>query len=76
MNKEFKEFARNSRESIEKGEIRVSKELSDYDLAVQYAIGLIGEKHGYPYNVTIDEIETEIRKFAPELLREEDTNHE
>lgn len=44
------------------------KPLTDYDLAVQWAVGRIGEKKGYPCYVTAEEIWQEL----PEQFREEE----
>lgn len=68
MNAEFLEFLMICKDSIAKGEVKASKELTDYDLAVQFAIGKIGERKGYPCNITIDEIGNEIATFAPEFI--------
>lgn len=74
MRVDFIEFRYIIRQGIENGEIKLSTELSDLDLAVQYAIGKIGERKGYPCKITDEEICAEINKFAPELLEEsEDT---
>ena len=67
---DFIEFRYIIRQGIKNGEIKLSQELSDFDLAVQYAIGLIGERKGYPCKITDVEIWAEINKFAPELLEE------
>jgi hypothetical protein len=70
MRADFVEFRYVIRQGIRNGEIKVSKELSDFDLAVQYAAGKIGERKGYPMKTTAAEIWEEINKFAPELLEE------
>ena len=71
MNMSFDEFVRIVRNGIATGEVKVSKELSDFDLAVNFAVGRIGEKRGYPCEMTIEEIGTEISEFAPELMKGE-----
>lgn len=70
MREDFVEFRYIIRQGIKNGEIKLSQELSDFDLAVQYAIGQIGERKGYPNATTAEEIWAEINKFAPELLKE------
>ena len=67
MRSDFVEFLYIIRTGIENGEIKLSTELSNFDLAVQYAIGQIGERKGYPCETTVEEIWAEINKFAPEL---------
>ena len=52
----FDEFRTIIREAERKGEFKTSKPMTDYDLAVQYAIGLIGEERGYPCKITLEEI--------------------
>ena len=70
MRVDFIEFRYIIRQGIKNGELKLSQELSDFDLAVQYAIGQIGERKGYPCKITDVEIWAEINKFAPELLEE------
>lgn len=55
---------------IATGELKISVELTDFDLAVYYAIGVIGEQKGYPCDISLDEIYAEIMTFAPDLLEE------
>ena len=66
----FDEFVKIVRDGEAKGEIETPIELSDDDLAVRYAIGIIGERKGYPCEITIEEIDAEIEQFAPELHKE------
>lgn len=68
MRKDFVNFIKRIRKAAENGELETSIKLSDFDLAVQYAIGIIGIKKGYPCEVSLEEIEKEIGGFAPELL--------
>lgn len=68
MTGEFRDFIKIVRHGIASGEIRITKEMTDFDLAVQYAIGKIGEKRGYPCDVTPEEIQEQIMIFAPELI--------
>lgn len=70
MRKDFIEFMNICKEGIAKGELQISKPLTDFDYAVQYAIGQIGDRKGYPLNTTTEEIAIEIGNFAPELLNE------
>lgn len=70
MTEDFMQFLANIRYGISNGTIKVSKELTDFDLAVQYAIAEIGKRKGYPCNVTLEEIFYEVDKFANELLVE------
>ena len=67
----FKVFLQNVRQAIANGDMRISKELTDYDLAVQFAITQIGKRRGYLVPVTAEEIFYEIEDFAPELITEE-----
>lgn len=66
----FDEFKQIVQDGLKSGEVKCSRELTEMDLAVQFAIGRIGEKRGYPLNVTPREIVTEIMTFAPEVLEE------
>lgn len=68
MSKDFERFLSIIHKGIESGAIKTSKPIIDFDLAVQYAIGKIGEVRGYPCDITVEEIANEINKFAPELL--------
>ena len=52
----FEEFKNIIRKGETDGEIKTSKPLTDYDLAVQWAIGKIGERKGYPCDITLNEI--------------------
>lgn len=52
----FEEFVAIIRNGEANGEIKTSVPLSDYDLAVQWAIGSIGERKAYPCDITADEI--------------------
>ena len=67
---EFNEFVSIIRRGIAEGEIKLSQELTDFDLAVQFAVGRIVEKKGYPCEVTADEIYSEIMEFAPYMFSE------
>lgn len=78
----FKEFMNINKMGIKTGEIVIDNKpgvdpLSDFDYAVQYAIGLILEEKGEtptpdnPVNITLDEICDKINIFAPELLEDE-----
>ena len=67
---EFDEFKQIVRDGLKSGELKCTKELTDLDLAVQFAIGRIGDRKGYPLDVTIGEIASEIKAFAPEVLKE------
>ncbi len=71
MTQEFFEFLSNVRNGIDNGEIKLSKPLTDLDIAVQFAVGKIGEQRGYPLNITAEEIASKVLEFAPELLPEE-----
>ena len=63
----FDEFRTIIREGERKGDIKTSIPMTDYDLAVQYAIGQIGEERGYPCEITFEEIWQRL----PEEFREE-----
>ena len=52
----FEDFKATIREGERKGEITSSKPITDYDLAVQWAIGCLGEEKGYPLEITAEEI--------------------
>lgn len=65
---EFDEFVKTIRRGIADGEIKLSQELTDLDLAVTFAVGKIGERKGYPCEITPDEIYSEIMGFAPHMF--------
>ena len=74
MDFSFDEFKQCIREAFGNGTITCPIELTDFDLAVQYALYRIGERTDYRQLTTVEEIYEEIRAFAPELLEpEEDT---
>ena len=56
----FKKFKDTIRRGEAIGEIRTSKPLTDFDLAVQWAVGRIGKRKGYPCDITTAEIWQEI----------------
>ena len=66
----FDEFKKIIRDALESGEVKCSRELTEMDLAVQFAIGRIGDRRGYPLNTTPGEIVSEIMTFAPEVIEE------
>lgn len=49
----FKEIVK---QGIASGELKTDAKLSDFDLAVQWAIGNIGSIKGYPCDITPEEI--------------------
>ena len=57
---DFETFKNIIRNCEAKGEIKTSKPLTDFDLEVQWAIGRIGDRKGYPCEITIDEIWQEL----------------
>lgn len=52
----FVEFKKIIRHAEDRGWIRFSVPIDDYDLAIQWAIGRIGDREGYPCTITIDDI--------------------
>ena len=68
MTKECKDFLNTIKERINSGEIKLTKPLSDFDIAMQFVVGKIGETKGYPCNITYDEIYEGLNKHCPELL--------
>ena len=68
----FSEFKERTKWGLDHGTLSVSKPLSDLDMAIQYAIGQIGDERGYPCDVTPGEIEQRIRTFADEGIFERD----
>ena len=57
----FEEFRRNVRDAEAEGIFKTSVPLTDYDLAVQWAISKVGEKKGgYPCEMTAEEIYAEL----------------
>lgn len=78
MTQDFIEFMDTIKMGIKTGEIVIDNKpgenpLSDFDYAVQHAIGLILEERGTtptpdnPVDITLDEIQDKINQFAPEL---------
>lgn len=66
----FEEFKDIVREGEASGEIKTSIPLTDYDLAVQWAIGSIGERKGYPCEVTSEEIWQEMYPLFEDKAQE------
>ena len=57
----FEEFKRNVRQAEAIGIVRFSKPMTDFDLAVQWAVTKVGKKKGgYPCDMTADEIYAEM----------------
>jgi len=69
----FADFKAVTKANLDSGALKVSKPMSDLDMAVQFAIGLIGDECGYPFNVTDDEICTRILTFADDGIFERDS---
>ena len=66
----FDQFVKNVRDAEARGEIHFSKPVSDFDLAVNYAVIRISNKGKHTF--TAHEVFYEMMKFAPEMLREEE----
>lgn len=64
MTKEFEDFLSQIRFAEKRGTIKTSKPLSDFDLAVTFAVDKIGEIRGAPCNATIDEIHAALLLFC------------
>lgn len=60
MTMAFDEFKKIIRDAEAKSDIKTSKLLTDEDLAIQWAISNIGERKGYPCEITPDEIWEEL----------------
>jgi len=57
----FEKFRKNVREAEADGIFTTSKPMTDYDLAVQWAVSKVAEKKGgYPCEVTAEEIYAEL----------------
>lgn len=76
MSEDFKAFLDVTRKAFANGTIKTSKPVDDFDLAVLFAVGRIMESesairtsHGDIF-FTPEDIEAEMRDFAPELLEE------
>ena len=74
---DFKWFYEAIKSGIESGAIKTDKPLTEFEMAVQFAVCSIGVRKGYPCETTLEEIRSEIEQFAPELLEEgeEDATH-
>lgn len=68
MTEEFKQFLATIREGERKGHIKTSKPLTDFDIAVQFAIGKLGDEQGYPLSATPGEIQEAIIKHCGNVL--------
>lgn len=65
MNADFKKFTETIKNGLESGEIKVSKELTTKDLALQYAIGrLMEDTHNDTF--TAEEIAIAVKKYCGE----------
>lgn len=76
MRKDFEDFLVSTKKALTYGALKTKKPLSDLDIAVQYAIGLIGDREGYPMDITPEKLSDEIQMFAPELLESEEEKAE
>jgi len=65
---DFETFKRIIRDAEKSDVIGFSKEITDFDLAVQWAIARIGEERGYPCHATI----SEINAYMPDEYRVDD----
>lgn len=65
----FEEFKKIVRDGEKNGEIKTDVKLTDVDIAVQWAIAKIGEKKGYPCDITVDEIWQEMRPLFDEQIQ-------
>jgi len=68
----FEEFKNTVRDGIENGSINFERPATDFDLAVIYAVGLIGDERGYPYETSIDEIYEKMLTFADDDIFNEE----
>lgn len=71
---EFKEFCERLKSSMESGAFMTDRPLTEFEMAVQFAVCSIGVRKGYPCETTLEEILSEIEQFAPELLEEGEDN--
>lgn len=62
----FDEFKALTEDALRSGEVQLSPDavLTEMDMAVQFAVGRIVDKKGLPYNMSLQEIEDEIKDFA------------
>ena len=67
----FNDFLEITKSSIENGEIKISKPLSKFDMAILFAEGQICDRKGVPCTCTLSEIHNEILTFADETIYEE-----
>ena len=49
-------FRKNVIDALNSGIFRVSKPMTELDIAVQYVVGVMGEKNGYPCDTTKEEL--------------------
>lgn len=73
MTKEFDHYRRVIRKAIFQGTIKLydptdpNYEISDFQLLLTFAIEKIGQRKGYPFDATTEEIYYEMMKHAPEI---------
>lgn len=78
MSEDFKAFLDNIKKAFANGTIKTSKPVDDFDLAVLFAVDRIMESEHAIHTAngdiffTPEDIEAEMRDFAPELLEEGD----
>ena len=70
MRDDLKQYISTFREMEKNGTLTTSKPLSDYDLAVSYAVNLIGMARGIPCDATVEEIFFVLSLIAPEMVKE------
>ena len=64
---EFEKFKQTIREAEANGEIKTTVPLTDYDLAVQWAVSKVGDRKGYPCTITPDEIWQEVYSILDQI---------
>ena len=70
LNMSCDDFIKFVRDAQRTGEVKISIPLSDFDLAVYWAIGVIGDRKGYPCDISLEEIYRELpEKYKKEECR-------
>lgn len=64
----FDEFLLMTKEAVDSGIMKLSEPLCLLGLAMTYAVGLLGEQKGYPFDFTNDDIHRVMMTFTDESI--------
>lgn len=71
----YTDFRENVKQGFADGSIKTSRHLTELDLAIQYAIGYLGEQRGYPLDVTGEEIAATINMLVGDWVYDSENTY-